>query len=57
MFPGGKNTPFEGELPGAVRDALAGCHRAGLCVNDIGAHEDMCATLLAAAGEPTSPTS
>jgi arylsulfatase len=52
MFRGEKNTPFEGgyRVPCLMR--WPGVIKPGTVSNDIGAHEDMCATLLAAAGEP-----
>ena len=52
MFRGEKNTPYEGgyRVPCAIRwpDVI----KPGTIINDIGAHEDMFATILAAAGEP-----
>jgi arylsulfatase len=52
MFRGEKNTPFEGgyRVPCVIR--WPGVIKPGTVINEIGAHEDMCATLLAAAGEP-----
>jgi arylsulfatase len=52
MFRGEKNTPFEGgyRVPCVMR--WPGVIKPGTIINEIGAHEDMCATLLAAAGEP-----
>jgi arylsulfatase len=52
MFRGEKNTPWEGgyRVPCVMR--WPGVIKPGSIINDIGAHEDMCATLLAAAGEP-----
>jgi arylsulfatase A-like enzyme len=52
MFRGEKNTPFEGgyRVPCAIR--WPGVIEAGTVINEIGAHEDMLATILAAAGEP-----
>ncbi len=52
MFRGEKNTPFEGgyRVPCVMR--WPGVIEPGTVNNDICAHEDMCATLLAAAGEP-----
>jgi arylsulfatase len=52
MFRGEKNTPFEGgyRVPCVMR--WPGVIKPGTVNNEIGAHEDMCATLLAAAGEP-----
>ncbi len=52
MFRGEKNTPWEGgyRVPCVMR--WPGVIKPGTVINDIGAHEDMCATILAAAGEP-----
>jgi arylsulfatase len=52
MFRGEKNTPFEGgyRVPCMIR--WPGVIKPGTVINDIGAHEDMLATILAAAGEP-----
>jgi len=52
MFRGEKNTPFEGgyRVPCVMR--WPGVIQPGTVINEIGAHEYMCATLLAAAGEP-----
>jgi arylsulfatase A-like enzyme len=52
MFRGEKNTPYEGgyRVPCAIR--WPGVIKPGTVINDIGAHEDMFATILAAAGEP-----
>ena len=52
MFRGEKNTPYEGgyRVPCLMR--WPGVIKPGTVINDIGAHEDMCATILAAAGEP-----
>jgi len=52
MFRGEKNTNWEGgyRVPTLLR--WPGVIKPGTVVNDIGAHEDMLATLLAAAGEP-----
>jgi arylsulfatase A-like enzyme len=52
MFRGEKNTPWEGgyRVPCMIR--WPGVIKPGTLINEIGAHEDMCATLLAAAGEP-----
>ncbi len=52
MFRGEKNTPWEGgyRVPCVMR--WPGVIKPGSIINDIGAHEDMCATILAAAGEP-----
>jgi arylsulfatase len=52
MFRGEKNTPFEGgyRVPCVMR--WPGVIKPGTLINEIGAHEDMCSTLLAAAGEP-----
>lgn len=53
MFRGEKNTQWEGgyRVPTAIR--WPGTIEPGTVVNDIGAHEDMLPTLLAAAGNPT----
>jgi arylsulfatase len=52
MFRGEKNTPFEGgyRVPCVMR--WPGVIKPGTVINEIATHEDMCATLLAAAGEP-----
>jgi arylsulfatase A-like enzyme len=52
MFRGEKNTPYEGgfRVPCMMRGP--GVIKPGTVINDIGAHEDMLPTLLAAAGEP-----
>jgi arylsulfatase A-like enzyme len=52
MFRGEKNSPYEGgyRVPCVMR--WPGVIKPGTVINDIGAHEDMCATILAAAGEP-----
>ncbi|MGD9714804.1 MAG: arylsulfatase [Thermomicrobiales bacterium] len=52
MFRGEKNTNWEGgyRVPALIR--WPGTIEPGTVVNDIGAHEDMMTTLLAAAGEP-----
>lgn len=52
MFRGEKNTPWEGgyRVPCVMR--WPGVIKPGTVINEIGAHEDMCATILAAAGEP-----
>jgi arylsulfatase A-like enzyme len=52
MFRGEKNTPYEGgyRVPCVIR--WPGVIKPGTVINSIAAHEDMCATLLAAAGEP-----
>ena len=53
MFRGEKNTQWEGgyRVPCAIR--WPGVIKPGTIINDIGAHEDMLATLLAAAGDTT----
>jgi arylsulfatase A-like enzyme len=53
MFRGEKNTQWEGgfRVPCAIR--WPGLIKPGTVINDIGAHEDMLTTLLAAAGDPT----
>jgi arylsulfatase A-like enzyme len=52
MFRGEKNTQWEGgyRVPALIR--WPGVIKPGTIVNDIGAHEDMLPTLLAAAGDP-----
>jgi arylsulfatase len=52
MFRGEKNTQWEGgyRVPCAIR--WPGVVKPGTVINDIGAHEDMLPTLLAAAGNP-----
>ena len=52
MFRGEKNTPWEGgyRVPCMIR--WPGVIKPGTVNNEIGAHEDLCATILAAAGEP-----
>ena len=52
MFRGEKNTNWEGgyRVPTAIR--WPGVVAPGTVINDIGSHEDMLPTLLAAAGEP-----
>jgi len=54
MFRGEKNTQWEGgyRVPCAIR--WPGVIKAGTVVNDIGAHEDMLPTLLAAAGDQSA---
>ncbi len=53
MFRGEKNTPYEGgyRVPCLVK--WPGTIKPGTLVNDIGAHEDMLTTILAAAGDTT----
>ncbi|WP_372521855.1 arylsulfatase [Sulfuricaulis sp.] len=53
MFRGEKNTNWEGgyRVPAAIR--WPGVIKPGTVINDIGAHEDMLPTLLAAAGDTT----
>jgi arylsulfatase len=53
MFRGEKNTNWEGgwRVPTAIR--WPGVIKPGTVINDIGAHEDMLPTLLAAAGDTT----
>lgn len=53
MFRGEKNTQWEGgyRVPTAIR--WPGVIEPGTVINDIGAHEDMLTTLLAAAGDTT----
>lgn len=52
MFRGEKNTNWEGgyRVPTVIR--WPGVVKPGTVINDIGAHEDMLPTLLAAAGDP-----
>jgi arylsulfatase A-like enzyme len=52
MFKGEKNTQWEGgyRVPTAIR--WPGVIKPGTVINEIGAHEDMLTTLLAAAGSP-----
>lgn len=52
MFRGEKNTQWEGgfRVPTAIR--WPGVIEPGTVINDIGAHEDMLTTLVAAAGDP-----
>ena len=54
MFRGEKNTPWEGgfRVPTLIR--WPGVIKPGTIINDIGAHEDMMPTLLAAAGDTTA---
>jgi arylsulfatase len=54
MFRGEKNTNWEGgyRVPTLIR--WPGVIKPGTVINDIGAHEDMLPTLLAAAGNPTA---
>jgi arylsulfatase len=56
MFKGEKNTQWEGgfRVPTFIR--WPGVIKPGTIVNEIGAHEDMLPTFLAAAGDTTSPT-
>ncbi|RLJ67847.1 arylsulfatase [Sulfurisoma sediminicola] len=53
MFRGEKNTPWEGgfRVPTVIR--WPGVIKPGTVINDIGAHEDMMPTLLAAVGDTT----
>jgi arylsulfatase len=53
MFRGEKNTNWEGgyRVPTAIR--WPGVVKPGTVINDIGAHEDMLPTLLAAVGDPS----
>jgi arylsulfatase len=53
MFRGEKNTPWEGgyRVPTVIK--WPGVIKPGTVINDIGAHEDMLPTLLAAAGDAT----
>jgi arylsulfatase A-like enzyme len=56
MFKGEKNTQWEGgfRVPAFIK--WPGVIKPGTIINEIGAHEDMLPTLLAAAGDTTSPT-
>ena len=56
MFRGEKNTQWEGgyRVPMVMR--WPGVIKAGTVINEIGAHEDMMPTLLAAAGDTASPS-
>jgi arylsulfatase len=56
MFRGEKNTQWEGgyRVPMAMR--WPGVIKPGTVINEIGAHEDMMPTLLAAAGDAASPS-
>ena len=53
MFRGEKNTQWEGgyRVPAMIR--WPGVIKPGTVINEIGAHEDMLTTMLAAAGDPT----
>ena len=51
MFRGEKNTPFEGGYRVPCLIKWPGTIKPGTVVNDIGAHEDMLPTILAAAGD------
>ena len=55
MFRGEKNTQWEGgyRVPTAIR--WPGVIKPGTVINEIGAHEDMLPTLLAAAGDTVTP--
>lgn len=53
MFRGEKNTQWEGGYRVPTLIKWPGTIQPGTVVNDIAAHEDMLATLLAAAGDPT----
>jgi arylsulfatase A-like enzyme len=56
MFRGEKNTQWEGgyRVPTAIR--WPGVIKPGTVINEIGAHEDMMTTLVAAAGDPNAKT-
>ena len=54
MFRGEKNTPFEGGFRVPCLIKWPGTIKPGTVVNDIGAHEDMLPTILAAAGDTTA---
>jgi len=51
MFRGEKNTPYEGGYRVPCMIKWPGTIKPGTVVNDIGAHEDMLTTILAAAGD------
>ena len=53
MFRGEKNTPFEGGFRVPCLIKWPGTIKPGTVVNDIGSHEDMLPTILAAAGDAT----
>jgi arylsulfatase A-like enzyme len=53
MFRGEKNTPYEGGYRVPCMIKWPGTIKPGTVVNDIGAHEDMLPTILAAAGDTT----
>jgi arylsulfatase len=53
MFRGEKNTPYEGGYRVPCLIKWPGTIKPGTVINDIGAHEDMLTTLLAAAGDTT----
>ena len=53
MFRGEKNTQWEGGYRVPTLIKWPGTIQPGTIVNDIAAHEDMLATLLATAGDPT----
>ena len=53
MFRGEKNTPYEGGYRVPTLIKWPGTIEPGTIINDIGAHEDMLTTLLAAAGDET----
>ncbi|MDH4052511.1 MAG: arylsulfatase [Rubrivivax sp.] len=54
MFRGEKNTNWEGGYRVPTLIKWPGVIKPGTIVNDIGSHEDMLPTLLAAAGDPTA---
>jgi arylsulfatase A-like enzyme len=54
MFRGEKNTQWEGGFRVPCMMRWPGVIKPGTIVNDIGSHEDMLPTLLAAAGNPTA---
>jgi arylsulfatase A-like enzyme len=53
MFRGEKNTPWEGGFRVPTLISWPGVIKPGTIINDLGAHEDMLPTLLAAAGNTT----
>lgn len=54
MFRGEKNTQWEGGYRVPTLIKWPGVTKPGTVINEIGAHEDMLPTLLAAAGDPTA---
>jgi arylsulfatase len=54
MFRGEKNTPWEGGYRVPTLIKWPGTIKPGTIINDVGAHEDMLTTLVAAAGDTTA---